>query len=427
MVLLPADSYVIVNKSIITEVDKKIIIDLYQPIIGHNAVSFYYTLLNDLDKNSIMSGTYTHHHLLSIMQLSLAEIKIAREKLEAVGLLKTYVKKDHINNFVYVLYSPMSANEFLNHPILSIVLYNNVGKQEFIKIVENYKIPRINLKDYEEITTRFDEVFTTTPASSFIENKDLIERNANNFRFNNNIDIELLLSNLNGLVKENVFTKELTNLINNLSYIYSLDTVTMADLIRANIKENGNIDKDNLRKSCRNYYQFENNGNLPTLIYRKQPDYLKTPSGDTSKKAMMIYTFENANPYQFLKSKYKDGKVVERDLRLLESLLVDLKLTPGVVNVLIDYVLKINNQKLNKNYIETIASQWKRLGIETVEEAMKACKKEHKNLLKIKQDPKLISKIKEAKVPEWFDKSIEKQEVSEEEQNKLQELLKNYN
>jgi len=201
----------------------------------------------------------------------------------------------------------------------------------------------------------------------------------------------------------------------------------MADLIRANIKENGLIDKDNLRKSCRNYYQFENNGNLPTLIYRKQPDYLKTPSGDTSKKAMMIYTFENANPYQFLKSKYKDGKVVERDLRLLESLLVDLKLTPGVVNVLIDYVLKINNQKLNKNYIETIASQWKRLGIETVEEAMKACKKEHKNLLKIKSDPKLVSKIKEAKVPEWFDKNIEKKEVSEDEQNKLKELLKNYN
>ena len=427
MILLPADSYVIVNKSIITEVDKEIIIDLYQPIIGHNAVSFYYTLLNDLEKNNIVDGAYTHHHLLSIMQLPLAEIKIAREKLEAVGLLKTYVKKDHINNFVYVLYSPMSASDFLNHPILSVVLYNNVGKQEFTKIVENYKIPRINLKDYEEITTRFDEVFTTTPASSFIENTDLIKRNTNVFKFNNSIDLELLLTNLNGIVKESAFNKELVNLINNLSYIYSLDTVTMADLIRANIKENGLIDKDNLRKSCRNYYQFENNGNLPTLIYRKQPDYLKTPSGDTSKKAMMIYTFENANPYQFLKSKYKDGKVVDRDLRLLESLLVDLKLTPGVVNVLIDYVLKINNQKLNKNYIETIASQWKRLGIETVEEAMKACKKEHKNLLKIKSDPKLVSKIKEAKVPEWFDKNIEKQEVSEDEQNKLKELLKNYN
>ena len=57
---------------------------------------------------------------------------------------------------------------------------------------------------------------------------------------------------------------------------------------------------------------------------------------------------------------------------------------------------------------------------------MKACKKEHKNLLKLKSDPKLIEKVKEAKVPEWFDKNIEKQEVTEEEQNKLKELLKNY-
>ena len=199
MMLLPADSYVVINKSIITEIDKKILIDLYQPIIGHNAISFYYTLLNDLEKNSITEETYNHHHLLSIMQLSLTDIKVAREKLEAVGLLKTYVKKDHINNYIYVLYSPLSANEFLNHPILSVVLYNNVGKTEFMRIIENYKTPRINFKDYEDITAKFDDVFTTVPASSFIENKDLVKRNTNGFTFNNTIDIELLISNLNGI------------------------------------------------------------------------------------------------------------------------------------------------------------------------------------------------------------------------------------
>lgn len=423
MILYPTDSYVIINKSIITEIDKKIIIDLYQPIIGHNAVIFYYTLLNDLEKNTI-STIYTHHHLLYIMQLSLSEIKIAKEKLEAVGLLKTYVKKSDINNYVYALYSPLTASDFLNHPILSVVLYNNVGKNEFTKIIENYRIPKINLKEYEEITSKFDEIFTATPASHFIENKDLIKNNTNTLNVKNNIDLELLLTNLNGVIKEKALNKELLTLINNLSYIYNLDTVTIGDIIKANVKENGNVDKDLLRKSCRNYYQLENNGNLPTLIYKKQPEHLKSSPTDASKKAMMIYTFENANPYQFLKSKYKNGKVVERDLRLLESLLVDLKLTPGVVNVLIDYVLKVNNQKLNKNYIETIASQWKRLGIETVEEAMVACKKEHKNLLKLKNTTSIK---KQQEVPEWFDKNIEKQEVSEEEQNKLKELLKNYN
>src|SRR5574344_855798 len=192
--ILPADSYVIINKSIITEIDKKILIDLYQPIIGNKAISLYYTLLNDLEKSCFMSENYTHHHLLSVMQMSLQEIKVAREKLEAVGLLKTYLKKDHINNYIYVLYSPISASEFLNHPVLSVVLYNNIGKKEYQNIIEAYKIPRINLKDYEDISVDFNSVFTSVPSDSFITNDDLVIKNSNKLKFKSNIDMELLIS-----------------------------------------------------------------------------------------------------------------------------------------------------------------------------------------------------------------------------------------
>ena len=194
----------------------------------------------------------------------------------------------------------------------------------------------------------------------------------------------------------------------------------MQNLIKASLNEKGTIDKETLRKNCRNFYQFENNGNLPTLINTKQPEHLKNPAGDVSKKAKMIYTFENTTPYQFIKSKYKDGKVIKRDLNLIESLLLDIKLTPGVVNVLLDYALRVNNQKLNKTYVETIASTWKRLGIETVEEAMKACLKEHKKLTKNKE-----TKQKQI-VPEWFDQEIDQKKIQQEEQKELQELLKKY-
>ena len=120
--ILPADTYVVVNKTVLNDQDRKIVTMLYQPIIGHTAVSLYFTLIDDLDKREMMSEDYTHHHLMSTMQLKMPNIVMAREKLEAVGLLKTFFKKDHVNNYVYVLYSPMSASEFLNHPILNIVL-----------------------------------------------------------------------------------------------------------------------------------------------------------------------------------------------------------------------------------------------------------------------------------------------------------------
>jgi len=421
--VLPADSYIVVNKSIITEQDKKILVDLYQPIIGNKAISLYLTLLNDLDKNSVITEEFTHHHLLSVMQTSLEDISKTRERLEAVGLLKTYLKKGPVNNYVYVLYSPISASEFLNHPILNIVLYNNIGKTEYKKIVESYKLPRVVLKDYEDISSSFEEVFTSIPVNSLFNNDDIISKNKGEIIFKNTIDFELLISGLDtNIVNEKAFNKETRTLINNLCFLYNIDVITMQGLIKNCVNEKGLIDKDSLRKASRNFYQFENSGNLPTLIHSSQPEYLKSPTGDVSPRGKMIYTFENTNPYQFLKSKYKNGKVVTRDLELIESLLIDLKLSPGVVNVLLDYVLRVNNKQLNKKYIETIGSHWKRLGIETVPEAMDACIKEHKKFKK----NNVQNKKKEETVPEWFNQTIEAKKASIQEEEELANLIKNY-
>ena len=422
--VLPADSYIVVNKSIITEVDKKILVDLYQPIIGNSAVSLYLTLLNDLEKNSFVTGELTHHHLLSVMQISLEDIVKSREKLEGIGLVKTYVKKGSVNNYVYVLYAPVSASEFLNHPILNMVLYNNVGKLEYKKIVDSYKLPRIVLKDYEDISLKFDEVFTSVPVNSFFNNDNIVSKKKGEILFKDIVDFELLISGLDtNIISEKAFNKDVRNLINNLSFLYNIDISTMQSLIRTCINEKGMIDKDLLRKGARNFYQFENSGNLPTIVHYSQPEYLKSPVGDGSKRGKMIYTFENTNPYQFLKSKYKNGKVVARDLQIIENLLLDLKLSPGVVNVLLDYCLRVNNKKLNKNYIETIASHWKRLGIETVPEAMNACIKEHKK--SSKKAVSLSKKKQEEKVPDWFDQTIDKKK-NEEEEKELANLISNY-
>ncbi len=422
--VLPADSYVVVNKSVITELDKKIIIDLYQPIIGNKAVSLYFTFMNDLGKKDIITKEFTHHHLLSIMQMSLEEIITAREKLEGIGLLESYMKKGDINNYVYVLYGPVSANEFFNHPILNIILYNNVGKTEYDRIVSSYKMPRINLKDYDNISLKFDEVFSSVSVNSYFGNEDIVSRNKGEINFKNAIDFEVLIDGIDEkIINKKAFTKEVRNLINSLSFLYDIDIVTMQNLIKACINEKGMIDKETLRKSARNFYQFENNGNLPTLIHYSQPRHLKSPEGNLSNMGKMIYTFENTNPYQFLKSKYKDGKVVLRDLKIVEMLLIDLKLTPAVVNVLLDYVLRTNNKKLNRTYIETIASHWKRLGIETAEEAMNACIKEHK-----KRKNKNIENNSKSKseVPEWFNQNIEKTSLDINEEKELLDLIGSY-
>lgn len=425
--ILPADTYIVINKTVLNDSDKKLISMLYQPIIGYTAVSLYFTLLDDLDKLEVMSGDLTHHHLMATMQLRLEDIVIAREKLEACGLLKTYYKTGNINQYVYLIYSPMSAHEFLTHPILNVVLFNNLGKKEYERIVNYYKIPRINLKDYEDITSSFDEVFTSVRGNSFEVNQDITKRDTNNILLNKGIDFNLLISSIpSSMVHEKCFSKETREFINALSFTYQLDTLAMQGLVRDALNEKGMIDKTLLRKSCREYYQFEHNGDLPTLIYNKQPDYLKKPAGDHSKWAKMVYAFENLTPYQFLKAKYKGAEPTDRDKRLIENLLVDQKLNPGVVNVLIAYVLKINHEQLKKSYVEAIAGQWKRLNIETVEDAMKIAEKEHKKVKKAFEKnttSKKSSPKKEASLPAWFDKELENEKTTQEEVAELNKIL----
>ena len=405
--LLPADTYTVLNKSIIHTEDRKLLNMLYLPIIGPLPVMLYFSLWSDLDKMEIISEEYTHHHLLTNMHAYLEEIVIARQSLEAIGLLKTHFKSGNINNYIYELYSPLSAHEFLNHPILNMVLYSNVGKKEYDKIVNYYKIPSIHTVGYTDITKSFSDVFQSIPLTSYeIVNDNIRRCNKKKLNINTNFDLNFLISSMpKSLDLKKIFTKDNEELILNLAFLYDLDAMKISSILQSCINERGTINKNDLRKACRNYYQFDHGGVLPTVINRSQPEYLRTPLGDNSKRAKMIYTFETISPYDFLKSKNSSGEPTKRDVRLAETLIIDYGLKPGVVNVLMDYVLKTNNNKLTTSLVETIAGQWSRLKIENVEEAMLLAEKEHKKY-KNKVTEKKVITPKDDHLPEWFDKEI---------------------
>ena len=422
--LLPADTYVVINKTILHDEDRKILTDLYLPIIGADAVMLYFCLWSSLDNSQIVSKDFSHQKLVSSLRMTINEIYDNRSKLEAIGLIKTLVKEGEVNNYIYELYSPASATEFLSHPILNIVLYSNIGKIEYDNLVKAYKLPRFNTSNYNDITKSFNDVFESTGMTSYdLSLDDIRKYNKLKLNINSNFDFNFLINSMPKNIDVNrVFTKEIKELIINLSFIYDIDAIHMSNIIKGCLNERGTINRELLRKSSRNYYQFDNGGILPTIIDNSQPEYLRKPVGDTSNRAKMIYTFETISPRELLIKKNNGSEPTRRDLKLLEDLLVDYKLKPGVVNVLIDYILNVNNKKLTRNYVETLAGEWQRLGIETVEEAMSTAEKEHK-----KRNKKVIKNENiNVKTPDWFDKNITKNSISSDEENQLEELLKEY-
>lgn len=415
--LLPADSYIVKNNTVLNNETRLVLIKLYQPIIGSVAINLYFTLWSNLDSSQIISTVYTHHNLMASMRIKLDDILEAREKLEAIGLLKTYLKKGSINNYIYELYSPLDPYDFFDNPILATILESNIGKREYKKTIEIFTIPNIDLKDYEDVSSTFSNTFEITDS--------LNVENVNDIRKVKKVDLivdeKISLNSLLQLIPDDILnhktiTKDVKNLIYNLSFIYNFKEDELSELISNSVNEKKMIDKDLLRSNCHNYYSFEHSNSSPSMIYKKEPEYLRKQVSDTSRRSKQIYTFETTSPYDYLTGKNKGGTPTKSDLLLIENLMIDYELTPGVVNVLIDYVLRINDNKLTKNFVLKIASQWKRSNIKTVEEAMNICKKENK----VKKQVKV--KVTEKK-PNWFDQNIDEVNASDDDIKALEEKM----
>ena len=418
-----ADIYTVINQTVLTEVDRKVLISLYEPIIGSTALSLYFTLWQDLDKSEVISRDLNHHHLMVILKTTLNNIIIARKALEAVGLLKSYVKEnDNMNEYLYELYSPLSAYEFFNHPVLSILLLNNIGENEYHELTEYYRKITISKKEYKEITSSMNETFKSVTTYEK-ENEEIRRKNKLNINISNLIDFDLLEQSLpKGMINDKTLSKKNKELINQLAFVYNVDSIKMAEFIRLVIDSVGIIDKDKLVENVRRNYEFNNNGSLPTIVYRTTPEYLRTPVG-TSNRDKMIQVFETTKPYDFLKFKNNNVRPTARDLKILESLAVDQGLSPGVINVLVDYAIRFNDGKINKNYLDTIASSWNRKGIKTVPQAMDAITKGHKKVVK-----EIVPKTKkEINIPSWMNTNNSSESMTDQELEELEKEMEVFN
>ncbi len=424
--ILPADSYLVVNKSFLNENDRKLLTTLYQPIIGTVAICLYFTLWSDLNKTNIISNEFTHHHLMNSMGLKLDEIVIARKKLEALGLLKTFFKEGNINNYIYELYSPLSPLEFFSNPILSSSLLASIGKKEYQMLISYFKPLKLNISEFENITSSFSDIYKMDIKTiEDVTEKDIISKEKNDISINDVLDFDYIKESIpKGILSNNAFSASLIKLLNRLAYLYNFDNDTMIELLKNSINEKGTFNEEKLKKNCKNLFSFENDG-IPKLIFKSKNDVKVDNKNIKDIKQKLIECFECTTPYDFLKAKYGGSKPTSKDISLVESLLVDQELNPGVVNVLIDYVLRTNEKKLNKNLVQAIASQWKMCNITTVKDAMKQAEKEYRKINQAKEK-KNIKKIETEKLPNWYGKDVKKQEMSKEDIKELENMLSEF-
>lgn len=451
--LIPPDRYLTKSSGVLTDFDRKLVTMLYQPLIGIESSSLYMTLWGEVEQNRLWGQETTHHSLMAATQCSLKEIYRQRLNLEGIGLLKTFIKEESdFKVLIYELQPPLRPDRFFQDGMLNIYLYNRLGKSRYVQLKKFFcdnSLPE-NLK---EVTKSFNEVYQTLQPSELTAQIPDIESEGKHEFLSEasgrqpvlddaSFDYDLLFAGLSdAVIPKSAVNAEVKEIIKKLSYIYGIDAIQMKNILMNAILPDETIDQEELRKAARDWYKFEHGEKLPRLAEKVQPPMYRTikKKEGSSQEEELAYMLEHISPYQFLKDIAEGGEPPVTDLQIIEDVMFQQKLQPGVVNVLIYYVMLKTDMKLSKGYVQKIAGHWARKNIKTVDEAMTLAKKEQQQYMEwaeTKNKPAQNRKtVRKEMLPDWLKENQAAENRPEEantedafelERQKLAERIKKY-
>ena len=422
--LLPADQYRVSTSGLLHDYDRKIVTRLYQPLIGPICFSLFMTFWSELEENRLWSEPNTHYSLMNTLGLNLSEIYQARLKLEGIGLLNVYKKEiDEVKEFVYEINPPLSPLQFFTDGMLNIYLFKKIGKAQYNRLKRFFSDDLLPVQDYDNVTKTFAEIFASDHSLYVSDEAKGEEMPLHDQRFigrqegteltgfESYFDFDLLMAGVkSSLVPKKAFTPKIKSTIAKLAFLYGIDPLEMQKLVIGATFDD-EIDEEYLRKSARDWYQIEKQSDMPSLIYNVQPPKYRTQAGKPkTQEEEYIHYLETTSPLEVMKHNHNGGEVVEADLTIIENVMINQNLYPGVVNVLIEYVMMKAEKKFTKNYVEKIAGHWSRMKIVTVKDAMELARNEHRKYQTWVESNKNHTKDRRRKiirtemVPEWMNK-----------------------
>jgi len=418
--LQPVDAYKIRLTQPFSDYDRQLLTLFYQPLIGPGAMSLFMTLWADAERED--DREYNHYHLMNILTMPLGPVFQARISLEAIGLLRTYRKKDgDAKLFVYELLPPLDAKSFFLDPLLSTFLFSKIGEQSYRNLRARFTIEIGNDGGFEDVSRTFLDVYTPVQPGYTMdinEGQQLLGRTEpEGVPFvNSDFDFDLLRSGLSEqMVPQSALSAVSKNSIAKLAFLYSLTPLDMQKVIMMALDEDLKLPEDRLRKAAAEFYKMNVSKDAPVLhkVYAKEP--VQPENGLLTRDEELVHYLENTAPLEMLRD-INGKEPLSVDVKLAEKLINTHGLSIGVVNVLLQYVHLRNDGKITNSYVERIASHWMNKNVDTVKMALEMSRSEHDQYVKWKNEGQKSGAkrrpTREEKVPEWFYKKEEKQTKS---------------
>ena len=370
--ILASDFYEIRLASIVSNVDKDVLVELYQPIIGANATILYLTLLKQ-KRNEDEEETYSTQVLLNGMQSDPSTLLASRHFLEAVGLLRSYEKSSESGRyFVYVLYAPKSPKDFFDDVLFKGLLIQSIGEKEAKKLAYAYKVNLSIEEGFKEVSASFVDVFHPDyddPSFRKEFSSDIVGHDAGRVQIKFNYDLFFKYIAENSQIKISAISKKELKEIVRLATLFGLDEKQMAIIAidEYNPNELPHLNFDRIKYRAEEEVKFK-------LAEAKPRNKRSEVRGETILE-QKIEKMEQIAPSKYLSLLLNNTPPSMSDLNTLNKLSVGYKLGNGIINAIIDYVMEKNNSILSYTFCDKVASILVSKNVETTLDAMNELKK----------------------------------------------------
>ncbi len=363
--------------------DRKLITLLYQPLIGAEPIGLYFLLW--AEGENVDANSMSHYHLMNALNLPIGKIFESRIALEAIGLLRTFRKdQQEMRSFIYDVMPPLDAATFFDDPLLSMFLFSKIGESSYRNLRQRFVSKGMSNYGYQEVSRTFTDVYR--PVQHNLPSDEIqltgLQEKPKELPFNyEEFDFRLLRASLSEqLVPSSVLTAEVKATIAKLAFLYHLTPLDMQKIILLALDDKMELSDLRLKKEAADYYKLTVSKEPPEMqsVIKKQQQKQEVFKQNEvveedidPMEAELIRWFETSSPIDVLKAVAGGKEPFPNDRQLVEDLVMQYGISTPVVNVLIHYVFLRNNGKLNRKYIETIASHWRNTGVKTAREAMK--------------------------------------------------------
>lgn len=406
------DFYEIRLASLLTNVDKDVIIELYQPLIGSIATILYLNLLNQ-KRNEDEVDVFSVKKLVDTMQVPPGSILNARHMLEGVSLISTYEKDNgDSRSYIFVLYAPKTPKEYFEDVLFKGLLVQAVGEKEARRLARKYQVDLKIPEEYKNISASFVDVFNLDyDDKSFTQefSSSIVGRKTKKVKIDFNHDLFFKCIEENSQINKNSITKKEMKEIERLCALYSADEVKGAFAYIDNYDKDRlpHLDIDGFTESLKDSVKY---GKFREAQQSQLSQAASEVSGD-SDMAKKTRLMNSVGPVRYLKYLLGNVEPSDIDKDTINEVSVKYELPFGVINAIIDYTF-IKCNKLNKKYFDSVAMTIKRENLLTAVDTLN-----YLNSFSSKKTKKVTKKVEPEFIEEPVEKKTNKQteEISDEE------------